>query len=110
MESLPLDLKHVIEHKAFKMNYEAVICQIPTSKLNTSKLEFEWSVGDELILTLYYQCYSMVNAQEIMEEIGGCECDNNTFTLKWCGIYAMNVIETYDLIPLPSWSCKITAV
>ena len=97
---LPLDIKHNIEWMAFKMNYNAVIHQIPTSKPKTSNFQLEWSCGDDLVLTVYYQCYSKVNAQEIMEEVGGCECDNDTYSLKWSGENAMNVIQQYKLIPL----------
>ena len=94
---LPLDIKHDIEWMAFKMNYDHLVSNVPTSKLKTSNFQLEWSCGSELVLTVYYQCYSKVNAEEIMEEVGGCECDNNTYELKWSGESAMNLIQKYKI-------------
>ena len=108
MESLPLDLKHDIEQRAFKMNYDAVVCQIPTQKLKTSKLELEWSpggvpwrYGDEIYVTISYQCYSKVNAEEIMDELG-CyyieyEYDDDTYTLIWSGYKVWSLLEYYKI-------------
>lgn len=95
MEKLPLDMKALIEEKAFKMNYDDVVSNIPTSKIDFSKLEIEWGFGEELVLTFYYQCYSKVNAEEVMEELGGCMCDGS-FLLKWSGEDAYNVLKTHS--------------
>lgn len=95
---LPLDIKHDIECRAFKMNYDHLVSNVPTSKLKTSNIQLEWSCGDDLVLTVYYQCDSKVNAEEIMEEVGGCQCDG-TYSLKWSGEDAKDFLQKYK-IPL----------
>ena len=107
MDSLPLDIKHDIEQRAFKMNYDAVVSQIPTQKLKTSKLELEWTAGnvpwrygDEIYVTISYQCYSKVNAEEIMEEMDGYieyEYEDDTCTLIWSGYRVWELLEYYNI-------------